>query len=169
MPEAQKELKKDSAMVDLDTTGNAVDVEINDSKADTKEVETKKEDPVVEVKEEKDEREEYSDGVKKRIDRLTYKIREAERREKEAVNYAQQVKGERDNLQTKFDIDSYIGHYEGNGYVLPPGRFENAGAEVLVVKLSEDDSNWPEASINIVESYLSSIQISEDLSYIEFS
>ena len=74
------------------------------------------------------------------------------------------------NLQfSKFDIDSYIGNYEGNGYVLPTGRFENAGAEVLVVKLSEDDSNWPEASINIVESYLSSIQISEDLSYIEFS
>ena len=118
MPEAQKELKKDESMVDLDTTGNAVDVEIKDSKADIKEVETKKDEPIVEVKEEKeekDEREEYSEGVKKRIDRLTYKIREAERREKEAVNYAQQVKGERDTLQTKFDKldDGYVSEFTG--------------------------------------------------------
>ena len=118
MPEAQKELKKDESMVDLDTTGNAVDVEIKDSKAAIKEVETKKDEPIVEVKEEKeekDEREEYSECVKKRIDRLTYKIREAERREKEAVNYAQQVKGERDTLQTKFDKldDGYVNEFTG--------------------------------------------------------
>ena len=120
MPEVQETLKEASTpMVDLDTTGNAVDVEIKDSKANTKEIETKKDEPVIEVKEvkaeEKDEREEYSDGVKKRIDRLTYKIREAERREKEAVNYAQQVKGERDNLQTKFDKldDGYVNEFTG--------------------------------------------------------
>jgi hypothetical protein len=106
-------------MVDLDTTGKSVDVEIKDSKADTKEVETKKEEPVVEVEEvkaeEKDEREEYSEGVKKRIDRLTYKIREAERREKEAVSYAQQVQGERDSLQSKFDKldDGYVNEFTG--------------------------------------------------------
>ena len=120
MPEVQEALKEASTpMVDLDTTGNAVDVEIKDSKANTKEIETKKDEPVIEVKEvkaeEKDEREEYSDGVKKRIDRLTYKIREAERREKEAVNYAQQVKGERDSLQTKFDKldDGYVNEFTG--------------------------------------------------------
>ena len=80
MPEAQEAaIKDDNIMVDLDTTGKSVDVELKDSKDNTKEVETKDE-PVVEVKEEKkDEREEYSDGVKKRIDRLTYKIREADR------------------------------------------------------------------------------------------
>ena len=69
MPEAQEALKEDNIMVDLDVTGKAVDVELKDPKADTKEVETKDE-PVVEDKEEKkDEREEYSDGVKKRINR----------------------------------------------------------------------------------------------------
>ena len=119
MPEIQEALKEKTPMVDLDTTGNSVDVEIKDSKADTKEVETKKEEPVVEVEEvkaeEKDEREEYSEGVKKRIDRLTYKIREAERREKEAVNYAQQVQGERNNLQSKFDKldDGYVNEFTG--------------------------------------------------------
>jgi hypothetical protein len=115
MPEVQEALKESSTpMVDLDTTGNAVDVEIKDSKADIKEVETKDK-PIVEVKEEKDEREEYSEGVKKRIDRLTYKIRESERREKEAVSYAQQVKGERDSLQSKFDKldDGYVSEFTG--------------------------------------------------------
>jgi hypothetical protein len=116
MPEIQEALKEKTPMVDLDTTGNAVDVEIKDSKADAKEVETKKDEPIVEVKEEeKDEREEYSDGVKKRIDRLTYKIRESERREKEAINYAQQVQGERDSLQSKFDKldDGYVNEFTG--------------------------------------------------------
>jgi len=115
MPEVQEALKEKTPMVDLDTTGNSVDVEIKDSKDNTKEVETKKEEPIIEVKEEKDEREEYSEGVKKRIDRLTYKIRESERREKEAINYAQQVKGERDTLQTKFDKldDGYVNEFTG--------------------------------------------------------
>ena len=115
MPEIQEALKEKTPMVDLDTTGDAVDVEIKDSKANIKEVETEKDEPIVEVKEEKDERDEYSEGVKKRIDRLTYKIREAERREKEAVNYAQQVKGERDTLQTKFDKldDGYVNEFTG--------------------------------------------------------
>ena len=119
MPEAQETLKESTPMVELDTSGNAVDVEFEDPKANTKEVETKeehKEKPKVEVKEEKekkDEREEYSEGVKKRIDRLTYKIREAERREKEALSFAQQVKQERDDLQTKFTKldDGYVNEF----------------------------------------------------------
>ena len=49
MPETQKVLKEDTPMVDLDTTGNAVDVEIKDSKSDIKEVETKKDEPIIEV------------------------------------------------------------------------------------------------------------------------
>ena len=114
MPEAQEAaIKDDNIMVDLDTTGKSVDVELDDSKANTKEVETKDQ-PIVEVKEEKkDEREEYSDGVKKRIDRLTYKIREAERREKEALSFAEQIKKERDDLQTKFKKldDGYVNEF----------------------------------------------------------
>ena len=114
MPEAQEALKEDNLMVDLDTSGNAVDVELKED--DTKEVET--EQSKVETKEEspkekKDEREEYSEGVKKRIDRLTYKIREAERREKEALNFAEQIKKERDELQTKFTKldDGYVNEF----------------------------------------------------------
>ena len=116
MPEAQEAaIKDDNIMVDLDTTGKSVDVELDDSKANTKEVETRDQ-PVVEVKEEKkDEREEYSEGVKKRIDRLTYKIRESERREKEALSFAEQIKKERDDLQTKFTKldDGYVNEFSG--------------------------------------------------------
>ena len=109
MPEAQEALKEDNIMVDLDTSGNAVDVELKDAKQE----------PEIEVKEqpakEKDEREEYSEGVKKRIDRLTYKIREAERREKEALIFAEQIKKERDDLQTKFIKldDGYVNEFAG--------------------------------------------------------
>jgi len=112
MPEAEAK----DPMVELDVSGDSVDVELKEkeTKKDTPEVVVKEDTPEVKT-EEKDEREEYSEGVKKRIDRLTYKIREAERREKEAINYAQQVKGERDNLQTKFDKldDGYVSEFTG--------------------------------------------------------
>ena len=102
-------------MVELDTGGNAVDVELKqekeiqveeqkDDKVESKE--TKKEDK-------KDEREEYSKDVQKRIDRMTYKIREAERREKEALAFAKQIKKEKDDLQVKFDKvdDGYVNEF----------------------------------------------------------
>ena len=44
--------------------------------------------------------EEYSAGVKKRIDKLTKKMREAERREQAAIDYAKQVKLESDKLKS---------------------------------------------------------------------
>ena len=116
MPEAEAK----DPMVELDVSGDSVDVELKEkeTKKDTPEVTVKEEQPEEKEEsktEEKDEREEYSEGVKKRIDRMTYKIREAERREKEAVNYAQQVKGERDNLQSKFDKldDGYVNEFTG--------------------------------------------------------
>jgi len=116
MPEAEAK----DPMVELDVSGDSVDVELKEkeTKKDTPEVTVKEEQPEEKEEsktEEKDEREEYSEGVKKRIDRMTYKIREAERREKEAVNYAQQVKGERDSLQSKFDKldDGYVNEFTG--------------------------------------------------------
>ena len=102
-------------MIELDTGGNAVDIELKqekeiqveeqkDEKVESKE--TKKEDK-------KDEREEYSKDVQKRIDRMTYKIREAERREKEALAFAKQIKKEKDDLQVKFDKvdDGYVNEF----------------------------------------------------------
>ena len=102
-------------MVELDTGGNAVDVELKQEKET--QVEEQKDDKVEsqETKKEtkKDEREEYSKDVQKRIDRMTYKIREAERREKEALEFAKKIKKEKDDLQGKFDKldDGYVNEF----------------------------------------------------------
>ena len=45
--------------------------------------------------------EEYSEGVKKRIAKLTKKMREAERQREEAIAFAQRVKIERDQFEAK--------------------------------------------------------------------
>ena len=102
-------------MVELDTGGNAVDVELKQEKEI--QVEEQKDNKVEsqETKKEtkKDEREEYSKDVQKRIDRMTYKIREAERREKEALEFAKKIKKEKDDLQGKFDKldDGYVNEF----------------------------------------------------------
>ena len=47
--------------------------------------------------------EEYSEGVKKRIAKLTKRMREAERQKEEAMRYAESVKKERDQFKTTAD------------------------------------------------------------------
>jgi len=51
----------------------------------------------------KQEMDEYSEGVQKRIAKLTRKMREAERQKEEAIQYAQTVKDENQNLKSKYD------------------------------------------------------------------
>ena len=48
-----------------------------------------------------DEVNEYSDGVKKRIDKLTYRMREAERQRDEAAQYAKKIAEQNAQLQSK--------------------------------------------------------------------
>ena len=59
--------------------------------------------------------EEYSEGVKKRIAKLTKKMREAERQKDEALSYAHRVKGERDRYEaTATGLDrNYASEMEG--------------------------------------------------------
>ena len=59
--------------------------------------------------------EEYSAGVKKRIAKLTKRMREAERQREEAVSYAKRVQGERDQLtKVATDLDkNYADEMEG--------------------------------------------------------
>ena len=59
--------------------------------------------------------EEYSGKVKKRIDKLTAKMREAERREKAATEYAQAVQKQMSDMETRSrQIDeSYLNEYDG--------------------------------------------------------
>jgi hypothetical protein len=52
--------------------------------------------------EKKNELEEYSEGVKRRIAKLTRKMREAERREEAALQYAKKVQTEQELLKSKY-------------------------------------------------------------------
>jgi len=76
---------------------------------ETKE-EPKEEKPV----EAKDELGEYSDGVQKRIAKLTRKMREAERQKEEAIAFARTQKEEADKLKSRYDnLDtSYTQEFE---------------------------------------------------------
>ena len=61
-----------------------------------------KEEKIVEVvAEKKDELDQISESVQKRIDKLTYKMREAERQRDEAVTYAQSINQSNSNLKEK--------------------------------------------------------------------
>ena len=59
--------------------------------------------------------EEYSESVKKRIAKLTKRMREAERQKEEALRYADSVKKERDKFKTTADsLDkNYVAEMEG--------------------------------------------------------
>jgi len=68
----------------------------------------------LEKKEEKDELKEYSEGVQKRIAKLTRKMREAERQREEALAFAQSVKSKNDEMEgriSKMD-SSYVSEFE---------------------------------------------------------
>jgi len=117
MPEANK-IKKDEVMVDLDTSGP--ETEVNLPEEETKEVaanteqeevkeETKEEEVKTETEKTEDDSklEDYSKGVQSRIAKLTRKMREAERREAAAVEYAQAVEKKRQADQERFNkVDS---------------------------------------------------------------
>ena len=124
MPEANK-IKKDEVMVDLDTSGPETEVSLPEEEikevAENTEQETVKEETTepekVETKKEDDEKlEDYSKGVQSRIAKLTRKMREAERREQAAVEYAQAVEQKRQIDQERFNkVDSdYTKKFEDN-------------------------------------------------------
>ena len=64
--------------------------------------------------EEKDELKDYSDGVQKRIAKLTRKMREAERQKEEAVQYAQNVTQQKNQAESRLSkLDkSYVSEFE---------------------------------------------------------
>ena len=103
----QVETKQSEKLVPIDTSGEAVDIELKEETV-TPVKEVSNDTPIVEIQEEEtapvetkeEELEEYSAGVKKRIDKLTKKMREAERREQAAIDYAKQVKTESDKLKS---------------------------------------------------------------------
>ena len=123
MPEANK-IKKDEMMVDIDTSGPETEVSLPDDNVN--EVQTEKEtnetiiqEPVktedapkepseqkdVQAGEQKEDEqlEDYSKGVQSRIAKLTRKMREAERREQAATEYAKAVEAKRKVIESKYE------------------------------------------------------------------
>ena len=115
--------EEDKKMVPLDTSGPDQEVDIEETKdesvveteAPKQETETVEQEPVQqETKEDDSKLEEYSKGVQARIAKLTRKMREAERREQAAIEYAKGVEESRKKLESKFQkTDSdYIKKFE---------------------------------------------------------
>jgi hypothetical protein len=114
MPEEEK-IRSSEKPVDLDTSGPEVDVTLEDTKEETvvdTAPEKKDQEIVVEEKEETEKKddeklEDYSKGVQARIAKLTRKMREAERREAAATQYAKAVEEKRKQDQLRFNkVDS---------------------------------------------------------------
>ena len=109
LPEDKKEEVKDEQVVE---SNEPIIEEVKTEEPEPQaEPEQKTEEPVKEEKEvkvqedkspeDKKELEDYSDGVKKRIAKLTKKMREAERQKEAALEYAKGVKAEADKTKTK--------------------------------------------------------------------
>jgi len=91
--------------------------------------------------------EEYSDGVKKRIAKLTKKMREAERQKDEAMSYAHRIKGERDRYEaTATGLDrNYATEMEGR----ITSSLSAAQAKLSSARLNEDSKAEVEALTSI--------------------
>ena len=144
MPEEEKKT------VDIDTSGPETEVDIPEEKdesvvdtapkEETKEEETGKEETVKEEtkKEEDSKLEDYSKGVQARIAKLTRKMREAERREQAAVEYANALEKKRKLDNERFQrIDSdYTKKFEEN----VKSSMESAQKE-LAMAIEAQDAN----------------------------
>ena len=97
-------VNEEELVVDIPNTGNQIDVEIEsveETSEDTSEAGSS------------EEHESYSKGVKKRIDKLTKKAREAERQQEAAIVYARNVQAENNALKDRVqNLDQgYVSEY----------------------------------------------------------
>ena len=99
----QTQAEADEKMVDIPSEGSSVDVEIKDTPTAV----TSDDDKIIDVGEKEvvaaseSEVEDYGRKVQSRIDKLTKKVREAERREQAALQYAQGVQGESQRIRNQ--------------------------------------------------------------------
>jgi hypothetical protein len=106
--ELPEEKKPESEIEVSNDTDNKINVESNDSAEKPDEQSTVQADTTTDQEtenkdeEQKKELEDYSEGVKRRIAKLTKKMREAERREAAALEYAKKVQTEQEVLKSKY-------------------------------------------------------------------
>lgn len=112
----QEETKRDTPMVDIDTSGPGQEIELQDDAQTEEQVETKEQDTSPSTqeasseeqseddqKESKDkELENYSKDVQRRIAKLTGKWREAQRQRDEAIEFARLQKEKAESLNKKY-------------------------------------------------------------------
>jgi len=113
----QTQAEVEEKMVDLPSEGKSVDVEVKEApkvvNSETDETIDVGEKEVVEAASET-EVEDYGKKVQSRIDKLTKRLRESERREAAAIDFAQGVQGESEQLRQRAgNLDrGYIAEYE---------------------------------------------------------
>jgi len=112
----EKKQDVDLGYVDVSSGGKTAKELLQETKEPEKEVEAEPE-PKFEQKEETEEDPglaEYSEKVQKRIKRLTFQAKEAERRERAAVEYAKGLKNKYESIEKKFeDTDTnYLKEYD---------------------------------------------------------
>ena len=112
----EKKQDVDLGYVDVSSGGKTAKELLQETKEPEKEVEAKPE-PKFEQKEETEEDPslaDYSEKVQKRIKRMTFQIKEAERRERAAVEYAKGLKNKYESIEKKFeDTDTnYLKEYD---------------------------------------------------------
>ena len=120
--ESNDTLEKSSEQLDVRTDENNQE----QSEEKKEEIQTSEENTT----EKKKELDDYSEGVKRRIGKLTRKLREAERQRDEATTYAQTVIGEQEKLKSRLTrLDT--------GYVSEMENRIKSGMEAAVAKLSK--------------------------------
>ena len=158
MPKHKLNLNAATEPVPIDNTGPEVDVDVDEDPSlpiepqqpdkpilgdeggaeAVPEVEIEKEEVVAQT----DEHEEYSKNVKKRIDKLTAKLRESERREQAATEYAKNVHTENQTLQQQKQ------NLDGNYIISEANRItaETEAAKNILRKANEEADT--EAQVN---------------------
>ena len=110
------EADQQSTEINLDNKGEPEKVEApKEEKIEVEQVEEVVEQPKIETKvDKKDEVQEYSEGVQKRIAKLTRKMREAERQKEEAVAFADAINKQKNELEGRLSTldKSYTSEFE---------------------------------------------------------
>ena len=99
-PKVESQAEADAKIVDLPSDGPSVDVELPKEKESAVETQPQEE-VVVEESASQGEMDDYGKKVQSRIDKLTKKLRESERREQAAIEFAQGLQHEQTKLQQK--------------------------------------------------------------------
>ena len=103
-------MQEDVKVEETEEEGQEIELETKEEETDEVAVETKDKEKTDDV----DELSEYSESVKKRISKLTNRFREEERQRQAAVEYAEAVKKQNEELKARIDkLDTtYVGEFD---------------------------------------------------------